>query len=148
MKNISSKSKNIAKAIIFAQLASDGGKKNIYLLNKVNIKNDAKVYDLGYKTKDGNILKAIELIDNTKNNEIRYSVISALDQNGYDSFITYFTFMVDGNRYQISFHTPKHNYLFEKYICNSSNKTHWNHELGGSQQSCIALAEYFGWKRN
>lgn len=145
MKEITSKSREIAKAIVFAQLASDGGKKIYDLIDEVNCKGAHRCFKMGYSTKDANILKAIDLINKTRSEEVRYSVIATEDQNGYDSSLIYFTFRLNGKRHQVSFHSPGMNkYTAYRHYVKKSCTTHWDARVQ-SRWECLELAERFGW---
>ena len=144
MKELTSKSREIARAILFAQLASDGGKGIYDLLNEVDCKGAEKCFRRGYCAKDSNILKAIDLINRQGSEEVRYSVIHTGDQNGYESSLIYFAFRIDGVRFQVSFHSPADwgRPVYSRYYRNSC-KTHW--DKASSRESCYALAVRYGW---
>lgn len=143
MKELTSKSRAIAKAIVFAQLASDGGKGINDLVNEVNGKDACKCFSLGYKAKDGNIFKAIDLINRQKSEEVRFYVRHAWDQNGYASYLVYFTFRLNGKRLQVSFHSPDRGWSYLDKYCENTSATYWDKD--SSRRTCLILAERFGW---
>ena len=144
MKELTSKGREIAKAIIFAQLASDGGKKVYDLIDEVDCKGARKCFDRGYASKDANILKAIDLINKGMSEEVAYYVCRDLDQNGYDSYVVYFAFRLNGTRHQVSFHSPARGCSFLERYCDESHRTRWDDRVP-SRQNCLRLAERFGW---
>ena len=97
--------------------------------------------DLGYGTKDGYILQAIRLISSRKESGYNFYVEAAPDQNGYDSYVIYFDFKIEGKRHQVSFHTFSDK-KFAAYV-GKGRKTHWDHNLGGSRESCHLLIEKY-----
>ena len=130
--------KRIARAIVYAQMASDSGK-NINRLYTKNIQMDDETKWKGYKAKDGFIKEAITLCMKTKTN-FRFHVAEGPDQNGNPSFIIYFTIKINGKREQISFHS------FNKKLWKltpKGEKTHWNRKPNGSFEGCKALIKYY-----
>ena len=130
--------KSIAKCLIYAQIASDGGKR-IFRLQTKDEDMSRHIYIVGYPTKDGYIKKAVDLIRSTKTN-YHYWVEKAPDQNGNMSFIIYFDFKLDGERYQISFHS--FNKSWESYL-SSGRKTRWDKRKGGSAYAAKMLIDYY-----
>ena len=101
----------IAKCLVKAQTASDGGKHIDTIYGRDN-HNKKAVSHMGYGLKTAMILRAIKLISNSRSS-FTYYVITADDQNGYPSIITYFQWYLPADvvyngkkQIQISFHTP------------------------------------------
>ena len=158
MKDVNSK---IAGYICLAQQASDAGKGRYIVFRKKDDKsiemNDGYVrrgrrdYQKNkknyaqrnaYSVKEEFILRAINLIRNTKSN-FNYFIEASPDQNGFASYITYFDFKIEGKRFQVSFHTPQNlGKKLEKYI-NTGRKTRWDHAVGGSVIACQELIKYY-----
>lgn len=134
---MSGKDRKIAKAIILAQIASDGGKGNPSLRHL--FKEGWVVNNAGYSLKDAYILNAIYGINKSRNSMFRYYVAKG-DIGG--SCIAYFNFLVKGEKMQISFHTFSKE--IAKWVSKKSNphySTGWNGILGGSQDACLYLRE-------
>ena len=145
MKRSFNPGRDIARYIINAQVASDAGKGEYLGYGNDHRFRSGKHF--GYGVKTANILNAIHLIRTCNQNMFRYYVTgNTPDQNGYDSVIVYFDCKVDGQRLQVSFHTPWNQVegtLLERLI-GSGRKTRWNKQIGGSQEACFILAEHFG----
>ena len=102
-----SKDMLVAKAILDAQIASDGGK------NAEKTKHMNKyVWSKGYSMKDTNILKAINLIVSQKNSQFRFKVVEC---EQFNSLLVYFEVKINGKRYQVSFHSYGFG-MFKKYL--------------------------------
>lgn len=121
----------IAKLIIDAQVASDGGK-YIYSSLTENNKNGKTIYHNGYSQKDHCIQKAISEIQKSHGTSgFKYYISSSNDET---AGIIYFEFKLFGDKYQISFHTFNKD-LIEKY--GNNKKTHWNKK--SSYETAIML---------
>ena len=134
---MSSKDRKIAKAIILAQIASDGGKGNPSLRHL--FKEGWVVNNAGYSLKDAYILKAIYGINKSRNSMFRYYVAKG-DIGG--SWLVYFNFLVKGEKMQVSFHAFSKE--IARWVSKKSNphySTGWDGILGGSQNSCLYLRE-------
>ncbi len=127
--------KNVAKAIINAQICSDAGKGLFEVENSTLLELMRKK---GYKGKDTQIFKAIEIINRKKNTGFYYSVIT--DKRYVALYIVYFNFKLNGKRKQVSFHS--FDKRLHKYICPEC-KTHWDKK--DSRQTVIELAKHFGY---
>lgn len=160
MKDVNSK---IAGYICLAQQASDAGKGRYIVFRKKDGKINDDDYGYGHGRRHGNrmtrnkknyaqrnaysvkeefILRAINLIRNTKSN-FNYFIEASPDQNGFASYITYFDFKIEGKRFQVSFHTPQNlGKKLKKYI-NTGRKTRWDHAVGGSVIACQELIKYY-----
>lgn len=128
--------KKIAESIILAQVASDGGK-NIPDIN--HILNQAyPIWKKGYKEKDRYILKAIYLINMSKNSRFRYYVTEGDIPN---STLVYFNYNDrKGEKLQVSFHT--FNAKIKQWISKRKNPayvTTWDE--GSSRNNCLKLKE-------
>lgn len=129
--------KKIAEAIILAQVASDGGK-NIPDIKNI-LDNSASVWKKGYLEKDKYILKAINLIDMSRNSRFRYYV---KEGDIPHSALVYFNYKnAQGKReLQISFHTFSKK--IKKWISKRENPvyvTTWDE--GSSRLNCMKLKE-------
>lgn len=129
----------IAKAIIAAQVSSDGGKDIATLECSTGLKRGP--YYMGYRLKDKFILRALKMITNTKNG-FSFYVEEKPDQNGYSSVITYFEYNYGGIKRQVSFHTPERKAGILLQYSGKGRKTHWN-GAHDSRSNCELLAELF-----
>jgi len=123
--------KDVFKCICNAQIASDGGK-GIDILRFYA----PTVWQKGYKAKDREILRAISLINKGNGYSVKYSVSrdyysTRLDRRCY---IVYFTYKVNGERKQISFHTFMD---LSDYTASSTHIVRW--DKGNSRQNVIEL---------
>ena len=130
--------REIAKAIISAQMSSDGGKD----IATVNCNKGLKrgPYYMGYALKDTYILRALKMIMSTKN-DFSFYVKEEPDQNGYASVLVYFEYNYGGKR-QVSFHTPARKAGDLYKFVGKGRKTHWN-GAHTSRANCELLAELF-----
>ena len=130
--------KLIAEAICFAQSCSDAGKR---------VYTDSATKRLRYKGKLPAILRAIALIKNmkpdTKNTFNYYVTEPTGDQNGRPSIIVYFDLKINGQRMQVSFHTPMHKAGALMELANSGRKTRWRKVIN-SRSTCDFLRAYYG----
>lgn len=139
---MNSRNKRIALDIIKAQVASDGGKfwKTPDDSDPVIWRVFVTSFKRGYDAKDQYIKSAISKIIAYRNSGFKYNVRRTLDQNGYPSYIIYFNFELNGERKQISFHSPSYNSWLEKYCSNTrSNMITWDHK--SSRNTAIELYE-------
>ena len=135
--------RQIARAIVMAQLSSDSGKKIRWENGRTPMKSRA-ANDLGYNLKLPEIIRAIRMINSVKESVWRYYVEQAPDQNGYASYIVYFeTKDESGNRIQISFHNPA--WKSQELACwaGKGRKTRWNRRIGGSRDDAKRIVELF-----
>lgn len=118
--------KRIARCLVMAQSASDGGKgiRDLY----ESLKGTDCYYAVleankqGYERKDDEILRALNLIASARNKSGFHFYVAkrAWDVTPY---LVYFNFHIGKKRYQISFHT----FLpLEKWV-NTSHTTRWDH---------------------
>ena len=121
----------VAKAILDAQVASDGGKgiREIMHINK-------NAWYRGYDAKDIYIEKALTLIASDRNSAFRYRVIST-----GENLLVYFTCRVNGQKLQVSFHTYGFT-KFKRYL-KKNNAYHmvWDHE--SSRDSAVEIWRHF-----
>ena len=126
------KDRMIARAIIHAQVASDGGK-GINDIRNIT-RRSYVVYQAGYALKDEYVLRAIQGINRSKNSMFRYYVtVSDIP----DALLVYFEFKVLGTKYQISFHCFDER--LDSFLPKSSKKSHrtkWDECIGGSRDAC------------
>ena len=124
--------REIARLLVLAQIASDYGKNG----SELAIVGDKKAIKLGYAIKVAYIKKALEIIDSCNPSAFNYYVKEEGDQNGYPSVLTYFDISINGERYQMSFHTPlnKANEI-AKWV-GKGRPTHWvlKAHLGGKRE--------------
>lgn len=128
--------KYIAKQIILAQVASDGGKGIRELQSLFPI---ASVYcKKAYYVKDVCIKNAIKAIQKKPNTGFRYHVtVDYAVCGGYKHvFVVYFNFKLDGENRQISFHTFANLW---KYV-NRKCPTRWKKKYN-SRETALDLAD-------
>ena len=92
-----------------------------------------------YNKKTDRIAKAIRLIQKSKSDIFRFSIVNKPDQNGYDSCIVYFTAKIEGERLQVSFHG--FNYYLWDYA-KTSKPTRWVRRKS-SGQSAYEIAQFY-----
>jgi len=138
---MNSRDKKIAIDIIRAQVASDGGKHIGSLHEDSMWRAFYGVYQDGYSVKDKNIEGAIRKILTYKNSSFKFNVRRSIDQNGYSAYIIYFNYKLNGERRQISFHSPfRNDSIYEKYCSRCrDNMITWDHK--SSQQNAVELFE-------
>ena len=136
----------VAKMIVAAQIASDAGK-DIYRLS-MHGNNKAlqeRAERMAYEAKDTYILEAIKTIDSNPYMGWNYYVCKAKDQNGYPSYITYFTLKHEGKNIQVSFHTPANigGVTFKQKV-GSGTRQFWRYnKRTGSASHCSELIKIF-----
>ena len=108
--------KKIAKKLVLAQVASDGGK-GIEDLEFF----DSYVWERGYSVKDRYILDAIQLIC-TKKDSGAYFYVTRDEHIG--SYLVYFNVSLFDGRYQISFHS--FNDVLERYCRTKKCAINWD----------------------
>ena len=134
----------ILKNIIAAQIASDAGK-DIDELMLVDINEFfIRAHYRAYSGKTEYIANAIALINSTSLGAINYFTEAKKDQNGYNSFVTYFDIKLNEKRYQVSFHTPANKAEKIKSSANKGRRTHWRKNHESSREVCeILIKEFF-----
>lgn len=133
----------VAKAIILAQTASDGGKqlRKRYKLGQEEIiyslfgRESTKAYKNGYKAKDAFVTAAIERIARNKNSGFRFFV-TACNEKENARFLVYFDYYIEDKKFQISFHSRDD--TLKKYL-KGCKKSHTEWDKGNSRQNCIDL---------
>lgn len=134
---------SIARLVCLAQDASDSGKFESFLTFRNTDNSVAR--ERGYNVKTAYILKAVRLINSNPRCGWNYFVSGQTpDQNRHPSIIVYFEYKNDGNRYQISFHTPWS--LAPTSMETQMTKgrtTRWNHQSDGSRYNCQRLIDMF-----
>lgn len=132
--------KYIAKHIILAQIASDGGKgQNDVLERVVPLLPISEIYyKKGYRAKDHCIIEAIKAIQKNPNTGFYYHVkVDRTLYSGAHCFIIYFNFKIGKETYQVSFHTFSNLWRFVNKKC----VTRWK-KKHSSKESAIRLAHY------
>lgn len=133
---MSGKDRQIARYILNAQIASDGGK-HIYEIDYLSYHASDEAYD----GKDKYILRAIKLIRSQKRSKWRYSVTDG----GYISpFLVYFETRSDIRKLQISFHSFDYGLVpyQRKKESRKGMRIRWDRD--SSRDSAVEAAEYFG----
>ena len=127
----------VARNIILAQVASDGGKGIDELWDNVRdfLPGTRKARFCGYEDKDSRLIAAIDLI-NKAHGKSGFSYYITTDPELFDMTLVYFNFRLDGTRWQISFHT----YLDLKYAMrkNLHHRTKWDEK--NSREAAMYLA--------
>lgn len=134
---------SIARLVCLAQDASDSGKYEHAL--KFRNTDNSVARERGYRVKTVYIEKAVKLINSNPRCGWNYFVSGQTpDQNKNPSVIVYFEYKNDGNRYQVSFHTPWSliSTGMEALMAKGRN-TRWNHKIGGSRRDCQSLIKMF-----
>ena len=125
--------KKIAELILRAQNASDGGKLfSVISFSRKGLKDN----HIGYKTKDACIAQAINLISKTgRQSAFRYFVTD--DKTAAAYFMVYFETRVNGQKYQVSFHSYDNNLV--KYV----QKRHTKWDQKDSRDSAVIIYRHF-----
>lgn len=123
--------KEICRYIVAAQIASDGGKEIYDLMSYL-----PKTWQDGYDAKDGNIAKAIKIINTTKPCGINYYYGKG---DGVAPVIIYFNIKTDKGYKQVSFHS--FNKAFAKMI-GKGQKTSWRYSTS-SRENCEFLINHY-----
>lgn len=121
----------VAKAILDAQVASDGGKgiREIMHMNK-------SAWYRGYDAKDIYIEKALTLINSDRNSAFRYRVV----HNG-ENLLVYFTCRVNGQKLQVSFKLSE-TISMKRYLKrNDAYHLVWDRE--SSRDSAVEIWRHF-----
>ena len=121
MSNKTNIKRKIAKYIVLAQVASDGGKR-ISDLRYIN----PTIWEEGYDAKDDLILSAIKEIQHHKNSGCYFHIAEDCSLKGNPN-VVYFNYKINGKRYQISFHTFSYD-IWKMYGKNITKNciTHWD----------------------
>lgn len=132
--------KYIAKQIILAQIASDGGKRQNDVLQRITplLPISKKYYKKGYKNKDHCIIEAIKAIQKNPNTGFHYHVkVDRTLYSGAHVFIVYFNFKIGTEAYQVSFHSFSNLWRYVNKKC----VTRWK-KKHSSKEAVIKLAYY------
>lgn len=137
-----------ARHIILAQSASDGGKYEWEKARKRKIRRFLipsdhhackRAWTQGYPAKDEHILCAIHDIARRRDAcGIHYYV--TVDYEGIARYLVYFTFNIEGERYQVSFHSFDDRLRRFIKAGDRSHYTRWDHKV--SRDACCVLAEH------
>lgn len=130
--------KEIAKLLIRAQNASNGGKSKSLLGKTALAKQD---YRNGYDVKDWLIAKAIAKIANERSGFDFY--IGRCSDNTDATAIIYFTTKIDGRRVQMSFHTFGE-WHYKNMYSNEDHVTRWSTSNGSSLEVARLLKDAYG----
>ena len=128
---------NIALTIVRAQACSDAGK----YIHRLNLHDytSQELVDRRYAAKDEQILKAVHIISRLTSEKagVRFEVVE--DKSGVAKYIIYFTYYLENQKRQISFHC-----FSEKVgrFCRKNPTVRWDH--GDSRANCKELIEHFG----
>ena len=134
--------REIAKAIVRAQMASDRGKGISELYRKGSSRLSRGAKELGYSIKVDYLITAIKLIRGNRQSVFHYYVEDCEDQNGYPSVLVYFDCRLPDGRVQVSFHSPKNKADdLEPYI-GSGRRTHWRKSVC-SREACKRLMKCY-----
>lgn len=136
----------VAKMVVAAQIASDAGKGMYRLsLHGNNQALQERAERMAYEAKDTYILEAIKTIDSNPYMGWNYYVVKAKDQNGFPSYITYFTLKHEGKNIQVSFHTPANvGWATLKQKVGSGTRQFWRYnKRTGSASHCSELIKIF-----
>lgn len=128
-------SKAIANRLILAQIASDGGKGIEDLCELLGSYKSYHIAEQGYKVKDIHILKAINFINVHHDRNFHYGVLR--NTVGTPKYLVYFSFIIEGIKYQMSFHT--YSDAFEKFV--GKNPMHWDKK--DSREVAVKLFHYY-----
>lgn len=114
----------VAKYIVSAQIASDGGKRIKGIRN--SLPDGFLRYENGYGDKDMYILKAIDLINRAHGTSgFSYYVGRDKDAAYGPKTVVYFNYKMHGERRQISFHSYSRS--LKKFVSNR-HRTTWDHK--------------------
>jgi len=133
--------KQAALNIILAQVASDGGKGIVELLNNLpsNLYSKAeKVWSAGYAAKDELLERACLIVARHHDAGIRFFVTE--DKQGIAAYIIYFDIKEGGKRWQASFHSFNKK-RWSKWVKPSvASRGNWDHK--NSRETCLHMAWY------
>jgi hypothetical protein len=101
---------------------------------------------MSYSLKTSEIIRALKMIDSNNPMGINYYVTIDKDQHNRKSVITFFDIKVDGDRLQISFHTPINNRDSKPLLkwVGKGRLTRWSPRHGGSRSCAERLIKKFG----
>ena len=129
--------KQAARRIILAQVASDGGKGIVELLNVMpnNLMPSAqKAWNAGYDVKDKLLEQACKIVACHNTYDIRFFVTE--DKEGIAKYIVYFDVYIEGRKWQVSFHSFDNRWA--KWTKSSiPSRGHWDHK--SSRETCINM---------
>lgn len=135
--------RQVARAIVMAQMSSDAGKGKVWR-DPIPVKSRV-VPNFGYAFKEPMIVRALMLIDSQKESVWHYYVEQTPDQNGFLSVLVYFETKdpVTGKRLQVSFHNPFWKCQYLPNWVGKGRKTRWNKRVGGSREDCDRIITIF-----
>ena len=133
--------KQAAKAIILAQVASDGGKGIIDLLDALPetlMPSTKKAWNAGYAFKDELLERACTIVARHHDADIHFFVTE--DKQGIANYIVYFDIKVNNKRWQASFHS--FGKRWSKWMKSTvTSRGNWDHK--SSRATCLELAKLF-----
>lgn len=134
-----------ARHIILAQSASDGGKYDWEEaeIPRFLIPSDPhackRAWTRGYPAKDEHILCAVREIARRRGaSGIHFYV--TVDSERIAKYLVYFTFKIEGERYQVSFHSFDDRLRRFIKAGDRSHHTRWDHKI--SRDACCVLAAH------
>lgn len=129
--------KQAIRRIVLAQVASDGGKGIVDLIDVMpsNFMPSAqKAWNAGYAVKDNLLEQAVQITACHHDADIHFFV--ARDEEGVAKFIIYFDIRINGKRWQVSFHSFDERWT--KWTKSTmSSRGHWDHKK--SRETCQML---------
>ncbi len=137
-KGVMTMTKNEARRAIFrcivqAQIASDAGKA-IYHYWPGKIRNYNRLVRDGYKEKDRLLKMAVSLINQFPEAEVDY--FYTVDKENFPFYhLVYFSYELDDEKYQVSFHTP------DMITSHSPRKYQVKWDQKSSRDNCWILAK-------
>lgn len=105
-KEYTSKERNIATDIVTAYISNRWAKCDTIDLGLPRIQRLASKY--GYKHKAYNIKLAIQKLNSSDTDKIKYYVTMNNDNNNIKTVVIYFNFYIENDIYQLSFHLKRH----------------------------------------
>ena len=142
----------IGRYIVCAQIASDAGKgiRTLPEGQKISTQ-EAEAMANGYYAKDAFITKALKLILRRPGSGFNFWVEKIDDD--FTPFIVYFSFKIDGVRFQVSFHTTMWNdilsqdwYWSDRYNYRRYHMQKW--DGCSSREAALELREYLNKKKH
>lgn len=134
--------RSACRAIIYAQLASDGGKREAEILDFIPAHWDylkmRNIWKSGYSKKDFYIRMACQMIArHADDRDMRFFVTK--DREKVAKYIIYFDVRIDGQRWQVSFHSFSEEW--GKWVRSSMpSRGHWDRK--SSRQTVIKLMRF------
>lgn len=132
--------KQAIRRIVMAQVASDGGKGIVDLLDVMPerlMPSAQKAWGRGYAVKDKLLEQACAIVACHKDNDIHFFVTE--DEQGIAKFIVYFDVKIENKRWQVSFHSFSENW--KKWTrSTAASRGHWDKR--NSRETCVELLKF------